>query len=102
MCWQKKTKNPHTQVLLLLLESLKLLSTCQKLPVSAKIAEAKYLLSCLPHQSDVETEKMLYNKALVKEIPHLSSGSLNNWNGWLLKLIKAHLSRQWTCLHTWL
>lgn len=78
-CVGKKQKNSqaHTEVLLLLLKSLKLLWTCQKVPLSAISIDAKGRLLLLL-QSDVQTEKMLYNKAPAKEIPCVFYKSLNN------------------------
>lgn len=78
-CVGKKQKNSqaHTEVLLLLLKSLKLLWTRQKGPLSAISIEVKGWLLLLLH-SDVQTEKMLYNKAQAKEIPCLCYKSLNH------------------------
>lgn len=76
--WAQECKKHRHTYTLLLLESLKPLSTCQKSPPNARISGAKCLLSCLSHQSDVQTQKMLYNKASIREIPHYSSVSLNH------------------------
>lgn len=85
LCWQRET---HTHKYFCFYWS----PWSQYQHANRDLLEPKHwLLSCLSHQSDVKTERMLYNKAMFKGIPvHLSI----LYNDPLLMLIKAPLSSQ--------